>query len=412
MLKIVLVLLTILFTLLGTLIWDVEGNKGSNRWISIGNGDTTTAWSDDGMVWTGSLDSDGIKPPFGSAGEAYTVHYANGLWVLGGLHEDTPTGKTLWWSNDGKTWEFGTGTRFGTTATSSCQVVTHAYNKWIAGGISGTSGGKKIIYSNDGKVWDDVNDNPFGTATTAACNSLDVGKGLIVAGGRGTYNLYWSVNGLDWTPAGGDPFGSDISSNVASIAHSESSWVAIGNNSDEQVWYSSNGKDWTASTSHPFGTASLWDVKYYNGIYVISGTRSSGLGYSLDEGRTWIAATGTGSLSDVNFRDIFVSDRYWFTGGLFDNDPDPAIWIGFKSEDGKSWTRDITLDGTEITGFYNSGAFGKAEKNNQVNSLAVIGGNGSTNLLYSTNGDEWTATSSSPFGSSGNVSKVRWNLIN
>ena len=96
-------------------------------------------------------------------------------------------------------------------------------------------------------------------------SGTDTVKYVAVGNGEGTKNIYWSVDGLDWTSVEG-PFGSGEG---RGIKWNGSLWIAVGKDSGgtNNIYYSDDGKNWVASNSYIFNTGSgigiTWDDKQW-----------------------------------------------------------------------------------------------------------------------------------------------------
>ena len=407
-----LVALAVLFTLLGTLVW-APGDHG-NTFLLAGSGDATISYSSDAETWSESVDEDG-NTPFGDAGNALAVNWGRGLWVVGGVNDDTPT-KPLAWSVDGKTWTYGTGSNFGSTSESLGRVVRYADGIWVAGGTTATSSLPKILWSSDGKAWNNTTGGAFGTGSSGTCSEVFYGGGLWLATGNDGSSgakIWWSNNGKNWNAATGSPFGTAANDSGGRFAYGNSRYVNGGTNTTtagEIMWYSDNGKAWTAGT-HPFGDAVVYDVEYYGGIFVAGASWASDgdniLAYSTD-GITFTAATGQGTLASGFYIDKILppTDGFWLALGY---DATEQAGLIYRSTDGMEWTKLSLTDffpgpnsliQTGITGKYN-GNFRTVVAGKAVNS---------TNIYWTEDGETFTAANNSPFGEtiSDIILEARW----
>lgn len=395
--------LVVLFTLLGTLLW-APGDKNGGYLIG-GSGDQTVIYSEDGVNWTAGVDVNG-NIPFGSSGAMLYMNYAGGLWVAVG-DPNTTNGESMVWSSDGKTWNYGTGEKFGTSASSFGEVVVYADGIWVAGGTSENT----LLWSYDGKEWNNADNDPF---NTGSCNGLFNATGLWLAGGRdgdtGT-KIWWSENGKSWTATTGAPFGTGVNNSPGRFAYGNGRYVNCGDDqvdSSKLLWYSDDGKAWSEAI-HPFTSAVGQDVVYANDIFVASTTYGDSsnpmIAYSTD-GNTFIAATVPGTFTAAsNFNKLVVRENgFWLALGT-----NGSNGIIYKSEDGRTW-EDVTPDSffPGADSLVRTGIWGKVNGKWRV----VISGQSTNgeNIWWSEDGENWTVSLDSPFGSDENGigDEARW----
>jgi hypothetical protein len=113
------------------------------RWVAVGTGTNTIAYSADGITWTGLL-----LTIFSSGG--YTVSWNGVRFVAGGAGTST-----LAYSSNGVTW-IGIGT---TVFSSDCWGSYWNGSRWIAMG----SGTNTIAWSSDGITWNGLGTSTFST---------------------------------------------------------------------------------------------------------------------------------------------------------------------------------------------------------------------------------------------------------
>lgn len=416
---IILVCIVIILTLVGTLVLDPGEVKRGGRYVAVGTGSASNAWSDDGKSWTEGFDGSG-SDPFGT-GTASEARKHKGLWVISG-QPSTGTVRKIWWSEDAKNWTAGSGDTFGTTSGSSGKDVEYFRDKWLVGGDPNTASSvhKKISYSIDGKMWNYVNGNPFGSNAAATCLWIKAGGNMVVASGIGSTNIYYSYNGIDWNEGSGNPFGNSLSSSPLHVQYFNGVWLAIGTNgstASEFLWRSTDGINWSLPTTAPTANSSGgFDVGYFNGVWVATTYRPSsgttgGIWWSEDEGVNWTVATVDVSMAGIDVKDLIPPTKkggLWVTGGENTSNE----WITFTSPDGKTWTSNTTFGGTDgVATRYISGVYAKSSNSqDDIGDRVVIGGVGSSTevLYYSDDATTWTAATTQPFGVSGTVQGVVW----
>jgi len=309
--ELLLVILTILFTLLGILLWSGRGNV-ETRWVIAGeasNGNGTIAWSDNGESWTLALDSDG-NYPFGDSGQGFVTNNRDGFWVAGGQDGDD-LGKNMYWSDDGKEWNLssnsdGSGQIFGTNSASQCRVIIDGGGRWVAAG--GNPDSDKAYYSDDGKVWTVGNGtpNPGGSFNVFISGDYSPERFVLGATTTNTEKIWFSDDGINWEAANspdGDIFGSGVGL-VIDVKYRNGIWVAVGTNAttaSENIWWSDNGRTWYKALVNP-QTNNCTALDYYDGLWVTGGGSTNKITYSED-GKTWTAAT----LNNVDSADQITS---------------------------------------------------------------------------------------------------------
>jgi len=237
-----------------------------NRWVAVGGNISGTGkkiyYSEDGITWFPASGE-----PFGN-GYGFGVAYdKKGRWVAVGQGADASgvTGKNIWYSDDGIDWSPAPGEPFGKGTDDSSDTNTpRGYgarvvygNRWVAvgnGGRGNTPTGKNIWYSDDGIQWTPV-PGPFGKQISEGSSQryiqsdvayngrwVAVGLGLNATGEYDGKNIYWSDDGVIWTAVSG-PFGKDGFSCGTCVAYGNR-WIAGGVGSSP-IYYSDDGISWT-----------------------------------------------------------------------------------------------------------------------------------------------------------------------
>jgi hypothetical protein len=255
-----------------------------NRWVAFGKGTTSMFYSNNGLQWTAVASSTTFF------NEGYAVFWNGTRFLGGGLN--TSTGNTLGYSADGITW-VGQGN---TIFTSLCNAfatngeITVAVGKggndnaiswdnglnWIAGGTV-FGGGEMIGITWTGSRFIAVGDNASG------------------------HTMYYSYNGLQWTPQGliFPDVGRSIVTNGNVI-------IAVGGYLNDIYASSDQGKTFTqvgAGIMDGLGFSVIWS----GSLFIGAGSGTNHYGYSAD-GYTWYAL-GTDPI-DTSIRGVaYNGDR-------------------------------------------------------------------------------------------------------
>jgi len=359
-------------------------------WIAAGGGTSTLAYSSDGLNWVSSASGTAL---FSSL--ARSVAWNGTLWVAcgSGTYE-------LAYSNDGIQW---TGSSLANTIFGGGSPMTIAWNgiMWLAGGNSSVN---TLAYSYDGILWTPT---PLSTSVfSTACNSIAWNGTRWIAGGIGTSALATSTDGINWTP---------VTSNFTSaysIGWNGSLWTA-GGLGPSRLAYSSNGLTWVDSASGNSIISTFCSSLVWNGAVWLAGTSDAvpWIIYSAD-GIRWAPATSAnnfftvsmgGGCQGLNSRRLSpwsypqpnpLTENFTIAGGIGTN-------VMAYTYDGKIWHSNPSA----LT------VFGDGECNGIAwnGSLWVVGAasNGSR-LAYSTDGINWTSSSSASALLTNSINTVIW----
>ena len=232
------------------------------RFVAVGSGTNTLAYSDNGITWTG----------LGTT--IFSTSASNVAWN-GVRFVAVGTGtNTIAWSNDGVTW-----TGLGVTIFSTAGIgVTWNGSRFVAVG----EGTNSIAWSLDGITWNGIGTAIFSTRG----NSVAWAGTRFVAVGQGTNSIATSTDGVTWTGQGVATFataGNGVVWNGTRV-------VAAGQGTNSLAYSNDGGLTWVGSGVTIFSTAAqrvLW-----NGVnFVAGGAGTNTLATSAD-GITW---TGRGS---------------------------------------------------------------------------------------------------------------------
>jgi len=150
-----------------------------------GSGGSSIAYSADGVYWTGY--STGTSGSIGSGG-AYTIAFANGIWVAGGDGTAEQANSLAWSNNNGVTWNgLGNG-----VFSTQCNDVKFYNNIWVA---VGDGSANTLAYSYDGKAWIGLGKSIFPDSGHA----IQYVNGVWYAtGGNTVNNAAYSYDGFNW----------------------------------------------------------------------------------------------------------------------------------------------------------------------------------------------------------------------
>ena len=229
------------------------------RWVAVGAGTNSIAYSDNGINWTGRGTSILSTNGFGVA--------TNGTrWVAVGAGNHS-----IAYSDDGINW-----TGLGKTILSDGLGVATNGTRWVAVGygINHT-----MAYSDDGINWTGLGDTifssgGFGVATNGT---------QWVAVGNGTNSIAYSDDGINWTGVTSSFF-----TNASGVATNGTRWVVVGVGSTAFA-YSDDRINWTPSNTSIFITfgPGIGNGVATNGTrWVAAGIGNNGIAYSND-GITW-----------------------------------------------------------------------------------------------------------------------------
>jgi hypothetical protein len=267
------------------------------------------------------------------------------LWVAVG--DMINSGNPFYSSSNGKnTWTQGTGTTGNYYAS-----VAHGKGTWVAV----TLNGNEIAYSMDGKVWQTTTAASYFSGRGVAYGKDNTGADLwVIAGGSSSSSLmFWSTNGINWNSS-------------SSIGGSTGLAVAYGKDA-------SNAGLWVATATD----LAVKPIKY----------SSTGKGNWVD------ASVNTGAVNTIAYGKDASGAGLWIAG---------AGNI-LKSVDGKNW---ITIP--YITGGIYSVSKVAYGKDASGAGLWVAGSGFNPFIAYSSNGNDWSATTSTERNGCGEVNSVAY----
>jgi hypothetical protein len=213
---------TVLWKNTGSSIFSISGNGvtwDGEKFIAVGEGTNTIAYSYDAMIWVPVIQNNLI---FTSGKKIY---FNEKLYIAVG------TGNySIAYSTDGINWN---GVINSNTIFTTANNVIFNGTIWLAVG----EGTNTIAYSNDGINWNGLGTTIFSNS----CFDLDYNNDLLLAVGEGTNTIAYSYDGISWVGEGTSTF----TTRGNSIVWHEDKWVAVGDNGGTKVLYFSyDGMSW------------------------------------------------------------------------------------------------------------------------------------------------------------------------
>jgi len=255
----------------GAAIFSTSGNGvcwSGTRFVGVGTGTNTIAWSHDGITWNGL----GVTI-HATAGNAVAWNGIRFITVGSGTN-------TIAHSNDGNT--AGTFTGLGTSIFGT-QGNAVAWNgtRWVAVG-AGTNTIAHCIDTGSAVTFVGVGTSIFSTAGRGVCWAGT----QFVAVGNGTNNYATSSDGVTWVGGGAGPF----TTQGNAVAWNGSITVAVGQGTNTIAYSNNSGSTWTGIGTSIFSTSGnsiAWTGQYW----IAGGTGTNTSAYSVD-GINWV---GNGS---------------------------------------------------------------------------------------------------------------------
>ena len=283
----------------------------TSNWVSMTNGKLTVVESAGGLVvGRGYVITSLGTTPFTSIGAAANLvgiyFVATGVGTGSGtatpvvnhlVAVSSSTTVNAYSTNGGVTWTSGGALpagMSGATVSVAYGFTTATSGRWVA--ISST--GASCYSVNGGISW-----VAGGVLPTATYSCMTYGQGKWVALSTGdTINAHSTDGGVTWTAGTGLP----TSTTWVSIAYGANKFVAVSSNGTVDPAYSvDGGLNWsnTGETGY-LGTGTITDVRYGQGVFVVTTSSSNNMS-SSEDGVNWTTraitrASGTGALIAVN----------------------------------------------------------------------------------------------------------------
>jgi hypothetical protein len=243
--------------------------------------------------------------------------------------------------------------------------------------VAVASDGNDIAYSNDGKIWSKTNGN-YDRGRRVAYGKDNTGADIWVIIGYGSSSvlLSWSSDGLNWNSSGSIGGGNPMAVAYGKDASGAGLWVA---SSDTSIVYSSTGKgNWNIATY----ISSVSRIAYGKdasgaGLWIATTPTN---GYSSTNGSIWSIVSGMGGHSNVAYGKDASGAGVWVAGSS------SLPYIKYSSN-GTNWTATTSIERNGCVDVY-AIAYGK---DGSGNGLWLISGSSSGNTLFhSANGKNWT----------------------
>jgi len=264
-------------SVLGATIFSTSGNAvcwSGTRFVAVGAGTNTIAWSHEGITWNGLGTS---------------IHSTSGNGVAWNGIRFITVGSgtnTIAHSSDGNA--AATFTGLGTSIFST-QGNAVAWNgtRWVAVG-QGTNTIAHCIDTGSTVTFTGLGTSIFSTAGRGVCWAGT----QFVAVGNGTNNYATSADGVTWTGGGSGPF----STQGNAVAWNGNITVAVGQGTNTIAYSTDSGSTWTGIPG-PFSTSG--NSIAWNGTYWIAGGSGTNSSAFSTDGINW-TANGLAGFTQVN----------------------------------------------------------------------------------------------------------------
>ena len=373
----------------------VTGISWGNNWVIAGS--SGFAVSSNGIYWTASSQTSSascvvtrkvfqVDPILYTTGPNYTLAYSIGgvTWtivnsLISGIANSILWSGSLWlasmasgfdsliYSYDGISW---VGLGKSTFSGHSNQIAWNGYI-WVATG----TGTNSLAYSYDGINWTGLGSSIFSEGFGVAWV-----QGQFVATGTSTGSTWaaTSINGINWTTSG-----STIFTTPYKLAFGNGLIVATGVNiGNSSLAYSTNGLTWTSVSPNPF-SISAYDVAWNGTQWLAIGTDSTNnVAYSAN-GMNWTPI----AVPNISAKGLTTTNSYWYLTGATSSDS-----VVFKSSDGLNW---YPASSTFFGPAYTLASKQLYPYGTKGSTVTIACGNGSTALAISAEGISWVPVSSS-----------------
>jgi hypothetical protein len=227
------------------------GPKTNSQTASGTAGNTTLAYSTNGITWTGILSPSAQSVFTGNGMGQLIFNLALNIWMFTG-NNNNYNAALIGYSKDGTTW-----TKLNPTVINGAgNGYGLAYNP--NSGLTVVCGymANQTAISTDGVNWTNgANPYPGGYPTSVACGGAGYNMYMTVGGGTGTYSIYYSTNGYTWTGSLTMAASTSVGNKIW-YSRAFDTWYMVGG---IYTYTSSNdGSTWTAIT--PGNITSVWST--------------------------------------------------------------------------------------------------------------------------------------------------------
>jgi hypothetical protein len=300
-------------------------------WVA-GGYDTGIWSSNDGFVW--------INRGIGVMDSISCMAYNGTIWVASG----GSTNYTIAYSNDGINWTGVVNSK--TLLSSTCRNVVWNGSMWVGIG----AGTNSMLYSYDGINWN-AGTNIF-TGTTTQGQGVAWNGTVWLAVGEGSVNLATSTDGINWTAVptySTSLYSSNMYNGCHSVAWGGNKWIIGGYAKNSAMYYTTNTTaltGWTAISGTGFNSMGAGKSIAWNGSYwiALSGNNSSGNNSIIKstDGITW---TGVSNVFTIAYGASW-NGKMWLAAGT-----NGSNGLLMYSYDGNTWSQltGVTFPGT-LTG--------------------------------------------------------------
>ena len=267
----------------------------------------------------------------------------------------------------------------GNTAHNNYFSVAHGKGTWVAV----TNNGNEIAYSMDGKAWQTTTHASYYSGRGVAYGKDNTGADLwVIAGAGGSSSLmFWSTNGIDWNSSGSIGGFNALDVAYGKDASGAGLWVACNEQAVKPIKYSTTGKgSWFDASVNNGSVSSIAYGKDASGagLWIAVG----GNGLSSTNGSNWSIISGISNLSKVAYGKDASGAGLWVAGSEYDP------FIAYSSN-GNNWSATTSTERNGCGAVF-SVAYGK---DGSGNGLWLINGNNAgyqKTFFHSVNGKNWT----------------------
>ena len=294
---------TNLTTLMSGVVQIVYGNS---VFVAVGGGTNNAAYSSDSVTWTGAgspfapVTSVAFGPAPGLQASG-SVFICTGPKTNGQTATGTAGNTTLAWSSNGVTWTgilSASAASLFTGNTGGRIIYNTKLSMWIADQVNNNGNAAIIGYSTDGLTWTPLSISSFTGANVGLGLDYNPTSGLTVACGNASNGSNYvqtvmTTTGTTWQNSA-SPFGTASNQGSYNIAYGSGIFMVVGGNGNSTniILSSSDGYTWTSKLAQQAGSNDVRSVTYSNAFntwYV--GSTSTNTYYSQNNGTSWTTIT-------------------------------------------------------------------------------------------------------------------------